>query len=272
MTEYRRFNLYHRVLHAIIVISFLGLVLTGMPLRYSDTAWAVWFISHLGGFKGAGLIHRICAVFTFGYFAAHIAYIVYHVAIVKKFKFNPFGPDSMVPSFKDVEDIYQVSKWFLGQGPRPQFDRWAYWEKFDYWAVFWGVGIIGFSGLFLWFPEFFGRFFPGWVFNIATVIHSDEALLASGFIFTAHFFNSHLRPEKFPMDCVIFTGRVTLHELQEERPLQYQRLVAENRLGKYEMTSQGSCAKALGVVFGTTAVVIGLVLLILIVIGQFYYH
>ena len=31
---------------------------------------------------------------------------------------------------------------------------------------------------------------PGWVINIALIIHSDEALLAAGFIFTFHFFNS----------------------------------------------------------------------------------
>ena len=55
---------------------------------------------------------------------------------------------------------------------------------------------------------------PGWVFNIAMLVHGEEALLAVGFIFTIHFFNGHLRPEKFPMDTVIFTGRVTLDELR----------------------------------------------------------
>ena len=98
-------------------------------------------------------------------------------------------------------------KWFFGHGPRPQYGRWTYWEKFDYFAVFWGVAIIGSTGLLLWFPEFFTRLLPGWFINVATIIHSDEALLAVGFIFTIHFFNTHFRPEKFPMDTVIFTGR-----------------------------------------------------------------
>ena len=105
----------------------------------------------------------------------------------------------------------------MGKGPRPRFDRYTYWEKFDYWAVFWGMFIIGGSGLLLWFPFFFSSFLPGWIFNIATVIHGEEALLAVGFIFTIHFFNGHLRPEKFPMDPVIFTGRITEHEMLEER-------------------------------------------------------
>jgi hypothetical protein len=86
---------------------------------------------------------------------------------------------------------------------------------------------IGFSGLMLWFPEFFTLFLPGWILNIATIVHSDEALLASGFIFTIHFFNTHFRPSKFPIDTVIFTGRFPKYELVEERQEQYHRLLAE---------------------------------------------
>ena len=63
----------------------------------------------------------------------------------------------MVPQPQDAVDLYNHFKWFLGLGPRPQFDRWTYWEKFDYWAVFWGMAIIGGSGLLLWFPVFFAQ-------------------------------------------------------------------------------------------------------------------
>jgi cytochrome b subunit of formate dehydrogenase len=271
MAQIQRFNAYHRILHVAMAVSFIGLVASGMPIKYSQAPWATWLMTLLGGYHGAALIHRICAVITFGYFAAHIAYVFYDIAVVRKFTFNPFGPESMVPWLKDLEDIYNNFKWFLGKGPRPRLDRWAYWEKFDYWAVFWGVGMIGVSGLFLWFPEFFGQFLPGWMFNVATVIHSDEALLAAGFIFTIHFFNTHLRPEKFPMDPVIFTGRLTLHELQHERPLEYQRLVEENSLDRRLMEPQKGWITATGVLFGFTIVGIGFLLLILIVLGQFVY-
>ena len=80
------------------------------------------------------------------------------------------------------------------------------------------VAVIGLSGLMLWFPEFFTKFLPGWLINVATIIHSDEALLAVGFIFTIHFFNTHLRPEAFPMDTVIFTGVVPYDHYKHERP------------------------------------------------------
>jgi hypothetical protein len=92
---------------------------------------------------------------------------------------------------------------------------------------------IGLSGLMLWFPVFFTIFLPGWILNIATIIHSDEALLASGFIFTVHFFNTHFRPSKFPIDTVIFTGRFPKYELVEERQEQYHRLLAEKKLETY---------------------------------------
>ena len=123
-------------------------------------------------------------------------------------------------------------KYFLYLGPRPKFDRFTYWEKFDYLAVFWGVAMIGLSGLMLWFPGFFAKLLPGWVLNAAYIIHSDEALLATGFIFLFHFFHTHLRPEAFPMDPVIFTGSMPLERFKEERPLEYERLVANGQLDR----------------------------------------
>ena len=79
---------------------------------------------------------------------------------------------------------------------------------------------IGVSGLIMWYPETFTTVLPGWAINVALIIHSDEALLAAGFIFTFHFFNTHFRIDRFPMDMVIFSGHITKTELlQERRPL-----------------------------------------------------
>jgi hypothetical protein len=170
-----------------------------------------------------------------------------------------------VPNLKDGRDIVAHFKWFLGKGERPRFDRYTYWEKFDYWAVFWGMFIIGGSGVLLWFPFFFSKFLPGWVFNIATLVHGEEALLAVGFIFTIHFFNGHIRPEKVPMDPVIFTGRVTDHELREERGEEYDRLVAQGRLADVQASPPSPGVVAFGYVLGGTAVTLGVVTVILIV-------
>ena len=176
-----------------------------------------------------------------------------------------WGPTSMVPQPRDVLDLYQHLRWFLGLGARPRFDRYTYWEKFDYWAVFWGMGIIGGSGLLLWFPSVFARVLPGWIFNIALLVHGEEALLAVGFIFTVHFFNSHLRPEKFPMDMVIFTGRVDAQELKEERPAEYARIFADSALADARLVPAPTRRVwVLGRVIGTIAVVIGLSIVMLI--------
>jgi len=161
-------------------------------------------------------------------------------------------------------------KWFLGMGPRPRYGRWTYWEKFDYFAVFWGVAIIGSTGLLLWFPAVFTRVLPGWLINVATIIHSDEALLAAGFIFTIHFFNTHLRPDAFPMDPVIFTGYTSLSELKHDRPREYEELKASGEL-EARMTAPISKRRMkLLHVFGLTCLCVGITLVILIIYSMLF--
>ena len=186
----------------------------------------------LGGFEGAGLIHRFCAAVTFTYFALHIMrYRARSSAPAARAGWQfIFGADSMMFNRRDWHEFVGSMKWFARRGPRPEYGRWTYWEKFDYFAVFWGVAVIGGTGLLLWFPEFFTRVFPGWMVNVATTIHSDEALLAVSFIFVVHFFNTHFRPEKFPMDTVIFTTGTPLEEFKQDRPREYQQLVESGEL------------------------------------------
>ena len=253
-----RFTPLQRTLHAMVIVSFFGLVITGLPLHFPHSGWARVLILSVGGLHAAGLIHRACAIITFAYFIVHLGAVGYGVLKSTNPKSFFWGPDSMVPQPKDVRDVFQMFKWFLGRGPQPRFDRYSYMEKFDYLGVFWGVAIIGASGLLLWFPEFFARFLPGWAFNVATIVHGDEALLALSFIFTIHFFNVHLRPEKVPMDLVIFTGRATAHYMKEEHPLEYERRQATgtlealaappiSRAGYLWSLVVGFCSLALGV-------------------------
>lgn len=271
--EYLRFNLVHRLLHGAIIISFLGLAITGMPLKYSGSDWSIRLVRIVGGFEAAGVLHRICAVITFGYFIGHIIYLVYFFAVLNKEPLSKFifGPNSMVPNLKDLRDIRDMFKWFFGLGPKPKFDRFTYWEKFDYWAVFWGMFMIGGSGLILWFPTFFSKYVPGWLFNVATIIHSDEALLASGFIFIFHYIHTHIRGEKFPLDYVIFTGRLTEEELKEERPLEYQRLVEKNEIEEIKTNPTPRWLKNFSVLVGFSALIVGIIIIILIGITE-YHH
>ncbi len=218
---YWRFNVFHRFIHLVMMITFIGLALTGLPIKYPDTFWARGLILLWGGVRGAGLLHRWCAGITFGYFALHLLYVFYYLLVLKG---RLLGPDSLVPSLKDLQDLYHQIRYFLGKGAPPQFGRFTYWEKFDYWAVFWGIAFIGGSGLLLWFPEFFSSFLPGIYLNIAYTIHSDEALLATGFIFVVHLYNAHLRAGVFPIDKSIFTGKIKAKEIMERHPLEWEDL------------------------------------------------
>src|SRR5512145_69428 len=265
--HYRRFGPVEIVMHAFMMISFLGLALTGVPLLFADHDWAVVLVKALGGFEGAALIHRISAVIMTALFLGHIVRVFVRAFLAKDWLAYFWGPYSMVPNLKDGQDIVGMFKWFFGKGPRPQFDRYTYWEKFDYWAVFWGMFIIGGSGFMLWFPTFFSQLLPGWVFNVATIVHGEEALLAVGFIFTVHFFNGHLRPEKFPMDMVFFTGAVSEHELKEERTVEYARLVEQGRLEALEVGAPTAERVLFGRIIGTIAVILGVITVLLILYG-----
>ncbi len=260
---YFRLSLYHRILHGMVIFSFLGLALTGLPLKYSQTGWGAALSQALGGPFTAGYLHRFFAVVTFTYFVLHIGYVARLVLAGRPGIF--WGSDSMVPQPRDLVQIVQHMRYFVGLGPRPRFGRWAYWEKFDYWAVFWGVSIIGASGLLLWFPTFFAHLLPGWIFNVAIIVHSDEALLAVGFIFTVHFFNVHLRPEKFPMDPVIFTGRVEEEEFRLDHPAEYEALARAGTLDQRAADPPPRWLTNFARVVGFTSLAIGVVLIWLIV-------
>jgi cytochrome b subunit of formate dehydrogenase len=174
-------------------------------------------------------------------------------------------------TFQDVKDFGATIKWFVGLGPKPDYGRWTYWEKFDYFAVFWGVAVIGFSGLILWFPEYFTQVFPGWLINVAMIIHSDEALLAVGFIFTIHFFNTHLRPDAFPMDKVIFTGTVPFEEFKRFRPREYEELKKSGRLRKVVVKKEKNPQfEMLIKVFGFIFLGLGLSLVVLIIYSMLF--
>ncbi|MDP3774841.1 MAG: hypothetical protein Q8Q85_11305 [Gemmatimonadales bacterium] len=214
-----RFNLVFRVIHALIVASFYLLVLTGLPLRYSCTAWAPALARLLGGGILAGRIHRVAGVMVFGYFGLYAAYLAYRVWRARDKRGLLLGSESIAFRWQDARDAVAMVKWFFGRGPKPQFGRYSYLEKFDYFAELWGVGIISATGIVLWQPVFFARIFPGIVFNVAIIIHSYEAMIATAFIFIIHFFNVHLRPDKWPLDAVMFTGRASLRYMEEEHPL-----------------------------------------------------
>jgi len=259
-----RFDAKTRRLHVVIMTTFLGLSATGMPLLFSDAAWARVLASLFGGFRGAGLVHRFFGATLLMAVAVHVGDILWR-AFVNGERGLFWGPTSMVPQPRDFVQFYQQIKWFVGLGPRPAFEHFTYWEKFDYLAVLWGTIIMGAAGLVLWFPVAASRVLPGWMFNVALFVHGAEAALAIGFIFAVHFFNGHLRPGKFPMDLVIFTGSVATDELCSERPGEYDRLLAANAFADRAADAPVRAVVRRAHIVGSVGLALGLVLFALIV-------
>jgi cytochrome b subunit of formate dehydrogenase/cytochrome c553 len=265
-THFRRFTHWWRVAHLVGALSIMLLALTGLTVLFSGSAWAPVVMDMLGGPTSAGVLHRIGAVGFMGVFFIHLIYFAIHIG--KNFRtFEWFGPNSLVPNWNDLTDAIAMFRWFFGLGPRPMLDHYSYWEKFDYWAPFWGMTIIGVSGMMMWFPEITAAYLPGWVFNVATIVHGEEAILAVVFLFTVHFFNNHFRPDKFPLDTTMFTGRVPLEHYMHEHRREYDRLVASGELDKYLVAAPSEPMSIGSKLLGTVLIIIGLSLLALVILG-----
>lgn len=267
--HFRRFGPWERFGHLVFAVSLMILTLTGMTLMYADSAWAPVVARMLGGPEVMAIIHRVNAVIFAAIFLIHVLWVIGF--LIRNWKtFKIFGPESVVPNLKDLQDVIGMFRWFFGKGPKPIFDRWTYWEKFDYWAPFWGVNIVGVSGFIMWFPTLAATYLPGWVFNVAAIAHGEEAFLAAVFLFTVHFFNNHFRPDKLPPpDIVMFTGTVHLEELRREHPAQYERLVKSGELEKYLVDAPSAPMTLGSKILGLVLIAAGLTLLVLIGIGFF---
>jgi len=210
-------------------------------------------------------------VITFAYFGMHLWDMIRRKRRSgTSWKQFILGPNGMMFGKQDLVEFWGSVKWFLGRGERPHYGRWTYWEKFDYFAVFWGVAVIGSTGLLLWFPTIFTHVVPGWALNVATIVHSDEALLAVGFIFTVHFFNTHFRPEKFPMDTVVFVEGVPLEEFMRDRPREYNEMLRDGTLDQHLMPAPERDTVRRWRVFGFIALGIGITLIVLIVYAALF--
>jgi cytochrome b subunit of formate dehydrogenase len=214
-----RFGAVQRALHLVLVVAFFALAFTGLPLRFSCVVWAPKLMALWGGARSAGLVHRWAGGVVLACFAAYLGYAVLRLARAPDRRRLLWGPDSILLTRRDFREFWQMLRWSVGRAEKPRFGRYSYREKFNYLMVFLGLGVIAATGLLLWFPEFFGRFLPGVVFNVATLVHSYQVMLLAALIVAYHFFDVHLRATKFPLDGVMFTGRASLGYMEEEHPL-----------------------------------------------------
>jgi cytochrome b subunit of formate dehydrogenase len=262
----QRWSATWRWAHLLFAVSIILLVATGVTLLYPNTAWAPVLERAMGGPRISGLVHRISAAVMVAVFAWHIVYAAIHIAR-NWATFKVFGPYSLMPNWQDASDFAAMFKWFIGRRTRPSFDHWNYQQKVDYWAPFWGIAMLVATGAVLWFKTLTAAYLPGWAFNVATVAHGDEALLAAAYLFTVHYFVNHWRPDKFPLDVVMFTGSMPLEEFKREYAVEYARLVESGQLRQHLVDAPSRPLTLGSKILGLSLVAVGLALLIMMAIG-----
>jgi cytochrome b subunit of formate dehydrogenase len=229
-----RFTPIDRAIYLIVFASILGLIFTGLPLKYGYQPWAQRLAHRLGGFESTSTFHHFFAGALLCGVVVHVTWSVKRVIRMYRgsrgWKQLLFGPDSMLPNLRDLKDLLRMVRWFFGLGPKPVFERWTYWEKLDFLAVHVAVVLIATSGLMLWYPNVFCLILPGKVLNLAKVVHAESALLIASFIIIIHLFNMHFRPEKFPMDLSFLTGLTSEDHMRIARPQFLERMAQEGKL------------------------------------------
>ncbi len=215
-----RFSLNVRLQHFVLALGCLILIITGLPIKFHEAGWAEIYFKITGGIQVSRILHRIGAALLILVAIWHTIYLFTKEGR-REFK-------ELLPRKKDFLDFFQNIKYFLGlTKEKPKFGRYSYIEKFDYWAVYWGMVIMIVSGTLMWLHNFFLGIIPKFVLDIAREAHSDEALLATLAIIIWHWYNAHFNPEVFPFNPTIFTGKISKERMIKEHPLEYEKIMKE---------------------------------------------
>lgn len=262
----RRFSVVHRLWHFGLIILFMAMGITGLAWMFIETAWGQMLAAPFGGFRGVLYWHRVSGLIFLGGFVLHILYLLACVDW-KNFPRSLFGPETLVYQWTDVKGFFRHLLWIFGLAKAPRFDRWSWWEKFDYWAVWWGLVIVGVTGLMLYDPVLSSDYMPGWLLNIALWVHRIEAVLAMGHIFTVHFYVEHFRPTALPFNAAMFDGTMSLKHAREEHPEWVERLEREGRLDELLVPDPPVPLRILYFMVGYALIALGLFLLVFALIN-----
>ena len=243
---YVRFKLNFRLQHIGLLTTTIMLILTGVPLKFPKNGMSQFVIDMFGGTAGARSVHHFFALGMIAVGIYHLFYIFWNEQGRKDFF-------ELLPSFKDFSDVINQMKRYLGfRKEKVRYRRFSYVEKFDYWAVYWGLVMMIGTGAVMWLfqgkfnPIIFGEidlsFGPQIItkslWDICREMHSDEALLATLVIIGWHFYNVHLNPHKFPMSKIWLTGKISEKEMMEDHFVEYREMIAKEKEAKENSNEQ----------------------------------
>jgi formate dehydrogenase gamma subunit len=212
---FQRFTLGQRWEHALLLLSFTVLLLTGLPQKYRSMEWSQEILSTPERLATIRQVHHIAAIVLSLEVIYHLGRAVYQ--IIKRRL-----PGDMLVTLKDVGDAWKMLKYLLFiSKEKPKFGKYNFEQKFTYWFLFFGIGILLISGFIIWFPHVVTRFAPGGIIPAAKLAHSTESIVAAIFIVIWHFYHVHLER----LNLSIFTGSLNEKEMQTHHTLEYERLI-----------------------------------------------
>ena len=188
---FQRFTSGQRWEHGLLILTFAVLLLTGLPQKFRETSWSRYILATPERVELVRTVHRTAAVIF-------LLEAAYHVG----------------------RGIYLL---FLSPR-RPRYGRYSFEQKFTYWFLFFGFGILIVSGLIVWFPTFFTRFLPGGIVPAAKLAHSSEAMVSAIFVVLWHFFHVHLER----LNLSIFSGRLNERDMRRHHAVEFERLTGES--------------------------------------------
>ena len=220
-----RMTTHERLQHAALALSFILLVVTGFMLHYPDAWWVVAIRSVSSrAFVARALLHRLAGIVLIAAGFWHAGYLGFTAKGRRLFL-------DLLPRWRDVTDPWKVLRYNLGFAPeKPKFDRFSYVEKAEYWALIWGTMLMGITGVILWFENTSMGLLTKLGFDISRTVHFYEAILATLAIIVWHFYFVIFNPDVYPMNLAWLTGRISEQEMQEDHPLELERLKKEGTL------------------------------------------
>lgn len=214
---FHRFTHSQRWEHLILLVAFTALLFTGLPQKYRGNEWSQWLLSTPQRVLLFRQIHHIAALVLTAEVFYHLAKAIY-LASRRRLSADIF------PTVQDGRDFIQMLAYlFFLSRKKPAYGKYNFEQKFTYWFIFFGVGIMVISGFILWFPEAATRVLPGGVVPAALLAHSNEAVIAAIFIVIWHFYHVHIER----LNLSIFTGRLSEREMRAYHAGEFERLTGE---------------------------------------------